>query len=238
MSGSPLRPLPGLAARMPPGEPPLPGDGAVAGRRARILAATAELVAEHGYHGATLEQIVRRARVGWPVFYKRFADKEAAFLALLDETFGACEARALAAAEGAAEDWPGAVGDALAALFEAIAERPGPARACLVEALTAGPAAVARYERALHSARPLLGRGRVLNPRAAELSGTLEDTLAGAVAWIAYQRLLDGEAGRLPGLLSEALEFVLLPYLGEAEAARAVQRYSHRETIPSMGTTA
>ena len=38
--------------------------------------------------------------------------------------------------------------------------------------------------------------------------------------WSAYQRLIVGEADRIEALLPEAIEFVLRPYLGEAEAAR------------------
>jgi AcrR family transcriptional regulator len=223
---APLRPLPGLERRTPPGEPPLLLDPQPEDRRARILAATAALVAERGYHATTIEQIVRRARVGWPVFYERFADKEAAFLALLEETFDTGLALLHGAAARADEPWPGTLAAALRALFAGLAARPALARACLVEALTAGPAAVERYERGLQGVRPLLLPGRTQNPRAAELSETLEDTLAGAVAWIVYQPLIAGEPERIPALLPETFEFVLLPYLGEAETAAAVERYA------------
>jgi len=59
-------------------------DAAAADQRRRILEATADVVAEHGYQETTMETIVRRAKVGYATFYKHFADKEAAFLALLD----------------------------------------------------------------------------------------------------------------------------------------------------------
>jgi AcrR family transcriptional regulator len=239
MSAAPLRPLPGFAARVRADGGPLPG--AADDRRARILAATAELVAEHGYHPATLEQIVRRARVGWPVFYRCFADKEEAFLTLLDEAFAAAAARIEGAAERAEQAWSARVAAALDVFLALVAAHPDHARACLVEALTAGPAAVARYEAALHSVRPLLREGRALNPHAAELSDTLEDTLAGAVAWIVYQRLVEGEASEAPALLRETLEFVLLPYLGEGETARAVGRLAPSPSgkhAPPAGTAA
>lgn len=221
---APLQPLPGHTERTPPGEQPVPRDAAAADRRRRILIATGELVAKRGYHATTLELIVRRARVGYPAFYKCFADKEAAFLALFDTVAARTAATVAEAVAAHAEDpWPERVAAALAALFEALAAEPLLARACLVETLTAGPPAVARYEHALREiAAPILRPGRALNPRAAELSDTLEETLAGGIAWIAYQRLVAGEADRIPSLLSEALEFVLLPYLGEEETARAV----------------
>lgn len=222
-----LKPLPGHDARTPPGELPVPRDVADEDRRRRILMATAELVAKRGYQATTLELIVRRARIGYPAFYKCFADKEAAFLALFDaassevdrllsEVIDSCRQR----------PWPELVAGALRAIFASIASHPIEARACLVEVLTAGPAAVRRYEETLHSMRPILRPGRDFNPRAGELSETLEDTLAGGIAWIAYQRLVAGEAKRLPGLLPEALEFVLMPYLGEGETAQAVEQLS------------
>lgn len=225
---NPLQPLPGHAERTPPGESPVPRDAAAADRRRRILAATGELVAKRGYHATTLELIVRRARVGYPAFYKCFADKEAVFLALFDGAAARTAATVGAAVAARAErPWPERVAAALDALFDSIAASPLPARTCLVEILTAGPAAVARYEAALRAIGiPILQPGRDLNPRAAELSGALEETLAGGVAWMAYQRLVAGEADRIPSLLPEALEFVLMPYLGEEETARAVSALS------------
>ncbi len=60
--------------RLPPGE-----------RRALIEAAAAELFAEHGYAGATLEQIAARAGVTKPVLYRHFAGKKDLHMSLLAE---------------------------------------------------------------------------------------------------------------------------------------------------------
>jgi AcrR family transcriptional regulator len=226
-SGTPpylIQPLPGHAERTPPGELPVDRDAAAEDRRRRILTAVAELVSKRGYHATTLDLIVRRAHVGYPAFYKCFADKEAAYLALFDAAAARAERLIRdAASPEPARPWPEAVAAALSALFDAIAEHPLLARACLVEVMTAGSAAVARYEQALHALARILLPGRRFNPRAAELSDTLEDTLAGGVAWIVYQRLVAGEVERIPALLPETLEFVLMPYLGEAETDRAVR---------------
>src|SRR6476661_8357544 len=79
-----MRALPGKASRQPPGPEPVSRDAAAADQRRRILAATGELIAEQGYQETTMEEIVRRAKVGYATFYKHYPDKEAAFLALLD----------------------------------------------------------------------------------------------------------------------------------------------------------
>jgi AcrR family transcriptional regulator len=195
-------------------------DAAGADQRRRILEATAGLVAEKGYQETTMEDIVRRAKVGYATFYKHFADKEAAFLALLDAAIERSSGRVEDAYKREEGPWADRVGAALGTLFEDVSAHPAAARAVLVEALTAGPEAAARHEQALKRLAPLLRPGRELNPRQAELPGTLEETLAGGVVWVLGQRLLAGEAAKLRGLLPETLEFILRPYLGEDEAAR------------------
>jgi AcrR family transcriptional regulator len=212
--------LPGKASRQPPGPEPVSRAAAAADQRRRILEATADLVAEQGYPETTIEQIVRRAKVGYATFYKHFADKQEAFLALFD----AATERTVYEVEEAydREDgpWADKVGAALGALLKLVAAHPNVARACLVEVLTAGPEAAARHEAALKRFAPLLRPGRELNPRRDRLPETLEDTLAGGVLWVVNQRLLAGEADQIRALLPETLEFLLRPYVGEDEAAR------------------
>jgi AcrR family transcriptional regulator len=192
---------------------------AAAEQRRRILGATADLVAELGYSGTTIEMIVRRAKVGYTTFYKSYADKEECFAALLD----AAHERTLRRVEEAYEGeglWPDRVRAAVEALFAEVAAHPTVARACLLEAPAAGPKARARYEEALRSFTRFLRPGRELDPSLLALPDTVEDTLLGGVLWIVEQRLTAGEAATLPGLLPETLEFVLRPYLGEEQAAR------------------
>ena len=215
-----MRALPGKASRQPPGPEPVSRAAAAADQRRRILEATADLVAEQGYPETTIEQIVRRAKVGYATFYKHFADKEEAFLALFD---AATERTAYEVEEAYDREdgpWADKVGAALGALLKVVAAHPNVARACMVEALTAGPEAAARHEAALKRFAPLLRPGRELNPRRDRLPETLEDTLAGGVLWVVNQRLLAGEVGEIRALLPEALEFLLRPYVGEDEAAR------------------
>jgi AcrR family transcriptional regulator len=213
-----VRALPGKASRQPPGPEPVSRAEAAADQRRRILEATADLVAEHGYQATTIEMIVRQAKVGYATFYKSFEDKEAAFMALLDEGIEQLTGRVEEAYERERE-WPDKVAAGLGAMFEVIAANPNVARACLAEASTAGPEAAARQEAAMKQFAPLLRPGRELNPRQAQLPDTLEDTLMGGVMWVVNQRLVGGEADQLRALLPETLEFVLRPYVGEEKAA-------------------
>jgi AcrR family transcriptional regulator len=216
----PVRALPGKSSRQPPGPEPVSRDAAAEDQRRRILEATADLVAEHGYQETTIEAIVRRAKVGYATFYKHYPDKEAAFLALLDAAIERTAGRVEAAYKREEGPWPDRVGAALGVLFEDVAAHPVAARAVLVEAVAAGPAAAARHERALKRLAPLLAPGRELNPRGSTLPESLEETLAGGIVWVLGQRLMAGEAAKLRGLLPETIEFVLRPFVGEDEAAR------------------
>jgi AcrR family transcriptional regulator len=216
-----MRALPGSASRTPTGRRPIARDQLAVDQRRRILRAVAELVAKRGYHGTSVELIVRKARVGYATFYKNFEDKEACFLAFLDtstELVWDSVDEAVAAEQG---PWSRKVAVMLHTLFARIAAEPVFARASLVEALTAGPASVARYERALQRMVPILRPGRELNAHESELPETLEETIAGGIVWIAYQRLIVGEADHLEALVPETLEFALAPYIGEDEAVRA-----------------
>jgi len=215
-----VRALPGKATRQPPGPEPVSRAASADDQRRRILEAVAALVAEQGYGATTIEQVVRRARVGYATFYKHFADKEEAFLALLDTATERTAYEVEEAFDREDGPWPDKVGAGLGALLERVAAHPDVARACLVEAPTAGPRAAERHEAALRRFAPLLRGGRELNPRSARLPETLEDTLASGVVWVIVQRLVAGEEARLRALLPETLEFLLRPYVGEEEAAR------------------
>jgi AcrR family transcriptional regulator len=225
-----VRALPGKASRQPPGPEPVSRAASADDQRRRILEATADLIAEQGYAETTIEQIVRRARVGYATFYKHYADKQEAFLALMDAAVERTAYEVEEAFDREDGPWPDKVGAGLGALLKIAAEHPGVARACLVEAPTAGPEAAARHEAALKRFAPLLRPGRELNPRADKLPESLEETLAGGVLWVINQRLIAGEAEKLRALLPEALEFLLRPYVGEDAAAREAGGASHQAT--------
>jgi AcrR family transcriptional regulator len=196
-------------------------EGVKEDQRMRILRATGELVAKRGYNSVTVELIVKRAKVSFKTFYKHFPNKQATFLELFDLTVAETRAdvnAALAAAQDAS--WPAQIVIALRTLFEAYRDDPLLARATIVEAPTVGPVILERYQDAMSGLVPLFRLGRGFDPEVGELPETLEETLSGGIVWSAYQRLIVGEADRIEALLPEAIEFVLRPYIGRAEASR------------------
>jgi AcrR family transcriptional regulator len=206
--------------RPPPGRHPLPKEFIAQHQRARIISALAEVTAAKGYRAVTVADIVRGAGIARNTFYENFASKEDCFLAASEFAYEEALRRVVTAAE-AVDTWPARVNLGLAAFLGYVASEPAMARTCIVEALSAGPAAVARYERSVQGFVRLFRMGRKVSPRGEELADTLEETIVGGIFWIIYQRIIMGETEKIEDLQPELAEFALAPYLG-AEAAKRV----------------
>jgi AcrR family transcriptional regulator len=186
-------------------------------QRARIVRGLAQEVSEKGYRAVTVADVVRRAGIARNTFYENFSSKEDCFLAAQQYAMSAALAEVVEAA-GEVEPWPQRVAVGLAAFLGYIVAEPALARTCMVEALTAGPAAVRCYEESLQAFVSLFKLGRGVSPRGEELPETLEEALIGGVFWILYQRLTLAEIDRIEELLPELVEFALTPYIGAAAA--------------------
>ena len=144
---------------MPPGRHPLPREFITQHQRARIIAALAEETVEKGYRAVTVADIVRRAGIARNTFYENFSSKEDCFLAASE--FAVKEAlRRVVDAASRVDSWPARVNSGLAAFLHYVSTEPALARTCIVEALSAGPAAVERYERSIQAFVPLFRMGR------------------------------------------------------------------------------
>jgi AcrR family transcriptional regulator len=172
-----------------------------------------EVVAKRGYGGTTVEHIVKRAGLSRATFYESFENREDCLLAGFDAAREDLERRILAAID-AETRWPDQVRAGIEALLGSVAAEPVVARTCLVEATTAGPKGLQRYEEALQRAAVLFRAGRSLSTEDEELPQTLEDSIVGGIVWMIHQRLLRGEAEKVPALLPTMVEFALSPYLG------------------------
>lgn len=203
-----------------PGREPLSREFITRHQRARIVNALALEISEKGYRKVTVTDIVKRAAIARNTFYENFRSKEDCFLVAQEFAMSAALERVVAAA-GGLDEWPHRVRAGLAAFLDFVAEEPALARTCMVESLSAGPAAVEYYEQSQQAFVYLFRLGRDVSPRGGELPETLEEAIIGGVFWIVYQRLAVAEAGSVPQLLPEVVEFALTPYLG-ATASRKI----------------
>ena len=201
---------------MTPARPALPREFVAVHKRRRMMNAMAELTAERGYGATKIADVVSRAGVARKTLNDNFSGKEELFLAAFETTAAEAREAVESACEGVGED--GARVEAgLEALLEFLAAHPGPARLCMVEALSATPATAARYEEALQGFVELL---REAAPPAPGRPGTLEETLVGGVAWILQQRIRNDEGEMVSQLLPELCGFVLSPYRGVGNPGR------------------
>jgi AcrR family transcriptional regulator len=202
-----------------PGREQLSREFIVRHQRARIVNALALETSEKGYQRVTVTDIVKRAAIARNTFYENFRSKEDCFLAAQELAMSAALERVVAAA-GELDEWPRRVQAGLAAFLDFVAEEPALARTCMVESLSAGPAAVRYYEQSQQTFVSLFRLGRDVSPRGGELPETLEEAIIGGVFWIVYQRLAVADADAARKLLPEVVEFALTPYLGAAAARK------------------
>ncbi|HKT83670.1 MAG TPA: hypothetical protein VJQ84_07515, partial [Solirubrobacterales bacterium] len=76
------------------------------------------------------------------------------------------------------------------------------------------------YERMIAYVGELLAPGREQSVHGGRLPEITERAMASGVAMLVAQRLSMGRESELPGIAGEAVQFVLTPYLGSAEARR------------------
>ena len=209
--------------RPPPGRQRLSREFIARHQRARIISALAEETLDRGYRAVTVADIVRRAGIARNTFYDNFASKEDCFLATQDYAVEESLSRIVEAASEK-ETWEERLAAGLGAFLKYIAAEPALARTCIVEALSAGEAAQERYEQSLQAFVPLLRLGRESSAVGDDLPETLEETIAGGIFWVIYQRIVLGETEEIEALLPDLVDFALTPYIGAESARRATAR--------------
>lgn len=188
-------------------------------QRERLLAAIATEVAERGYRGTTITEVVKRASVSTRDFYQHFETKQDCFLAAFEAVRDHIEGVVLEAVAEEA-DWPHKVIAALRTALAFFAAEPKLARLCLVEPVSATPTIAIRFRQAVLDCVPALARGRGVSPDGDSLPDSTEDSLLGGIISLVTRSILAGETERLPELLPDLVDFTLSPYLGPEFASK------------------
>jgi AcrR family transcriptional regulator len=209
--------------QLPPGRHGLPRAFVVENQRERILSAVGDVVSVAGYREMSVEDVIVTAGVSRRTFYEHFKNKEDAFLAAYDAVLlqlltivqGAIDAEQTFAARMRA---------GLSAFLDFLAREPGFARMCIVEALAAGPEAIARRNGAMTAFATLISEN------AREIGTPLEpppltaETIVGGIYEVVYTRIVRGDIRQLPELLADLLYPALLPYEGRDAAVAEYKR--------------
>jgi AcrR family transcriptional regulator len=159
-------------------------------------------VSEHGYEATTIARVVELSGVSRTAFYKQFANKEACYLAAVDEIAD------IVLAAGA-EPWrrDGTNDERLRATLDALTDlvttEEAAARAYFVDSYVAGPAALDRVDRTTSAVAELVELRLEGEPARAGLSPLVARAVAGGIRQVFFTRLRTGETGALRALVPD-----------------------------------
>lgn len=198
---------------------------AVRSEHERILEAMLRVVAERGYEGATVAEVVAVAGVAQAEFERRFGDKEACFLAAYDAVFDVLVAHVSTAFQSASgQPWADRVIAALRALVELMAAEADLARMAIVEVTAIGDDARVRYREALDRFTPFLEQGRDASPQGRQLPEQTARFAIGAVTTMVFDEIRAGRCDELESVLPDLVFAVTMPYLGVEAAEQQMRR--------------
>src|SRR5918998_2462068 len=178
-----------IPRRLPRGIHGLDPGVVAASQRTRLLEAVGGAVADKGYAGATIDDIVRGAGVSKKTFYDHFRDKLDCFLAAYETASDELLTR-LREAQSSPGGWLERTRAGIVAYLRWLAAEPALARVFLIEVAAAGPVAAERREqirdRYADLLRDLQDDARAESPALPRLPDEVFHALVSAV---------DGEAG-------------------------------------------
>jgi AcrR family transcriptional regulator len=195
----------------------------VQNQRERILAAVGDVVSVAGYRDMSVEDVIVTAGISRRTFYEHFKNKQDAFLAAYDAVL----VQLLSLVQSAIDEektFAARMGAGLSAFLDFLAREPGFARMCIVEALAAGPDAIARRNGAMAAFATLIADNARELGTPVEPQPLTAETIVGGIYEVVYTRIVRGDIRELPELLPDLLYPALLPYEGKEAAISEYKR--------------
>lgn len=186
--------------------------------RARLLRASATLIARGGFSALAESEVARLAEVAPATFAAHFEDAHDCFVATLEFLSAQALARALRESEGAST-WAAAVCQAIRSLFLQIAADRAFARAAFAEPFAAGPVGMDRRRTLVQGFANVLLRRAPDGHRPTEL---VAEAIVGAVWSLVQRQVRKGNAQRLPTLTGHAAFLALAPIVGTETALETI----------------
>jgi AcrR family transcriptional regulator len=211
-----------IPRRLPRGSHGLDRELVAASQRTRLLDAVGRAVADKGYSGATIDDIVRAAGVSKMTFYQHFRDKEDCFVAAY-EAAGEELFERVRAANTRPDDWLERTAAGIRAYLTWLAGDPALARAFLIEVAAAGPRAAECRERVrdryAELMRELQDEARADIPSLPRLPAEIFHALVAAVDDLVVRRIRESGAEDLPRLAPILLHLEVALLAGPEMAA-------------------
>jgi AcrR family transcriptional regulator len=196
-----------LKERMLRPGPGLPREAGMRNQLERLFGAMVASVAEKGYEGTTVADLLRLSGVSRSTFYNHFSDKQDCFMA----TFEALLATSVELVTKQLDEEKGPEENARQGtrlFFEQIAQMPAAATLCYNEPYALGPPGHEVIERAMASFAPLLGE-TLTEINGEELPADMIRGLLGGVQLIIQIHLRRGEQEALPDLTDQLIDWAL-----------------------------
>jgi len=193
-------------------------------QRERLLEAMTVAVAERGYAGTAVADVLARAGVSRRTFYEHFANKGACFLAALELGVDRVMEAIDAAIAAAGHPYEAAV-RGTGAYLDWLVAHPAWARTFLIEALAAGPEALARraavHERFAEQYERIVAGARAVLPELPELPRHRYLACVGATNELVCEHVRrHGVAGLREAVAGPMLDVQLGLLVGDELAAR------------------
>lgn len=175
-------------------------------QRERLFAAIVATVAEKGYEATTVADLVKLSGVSRSAFYRHFDDKQACFVAAVEELVEPT-LKKLAGDESAP---PGVerAKQAFESLIGLIVEQPAAAKMCIVEVYAAGPEGAALVDRSMDQGTALAAALLEQVPERAGMPIELVRALVGGIQKVIHKRLYRGQEEELVALAPQLWEWL------------------------------
>jgi AcrR family transcriptional regulator len=207
-----------IPRRLPRGSHGLDRDVVEASQRTRLLEAVGRAVAERGYAGATIDDVVRGAGVSKKTFYDHFADKQDCFLAAYEAASEELLER-VSEAHASSDDWLERTRAGIRAYLRWLAGDPALARVFLIEVAAAGPVALERREALRDRYAEVMQARR--GPDAPPLPPEIAHAVVAAVDDVVVRHIRAQGAEELPAL-EPVLLYLQVALLAGPESAAAL----------------
>jgi AcrR family transcriptional regulator len=190
-------------------------EGIEGSQRQRLIAAMAQVAAEHGRRGASVELVCERAGMSRRTFYEHFTDGEQCFVSAVGQAFDQLFAAINAAVGAEPQDWEDRACTTVAALIATLDGDRTLARLCVIEPHSGSPVALSIRHAAVHRLALVLAAGATVGDVA--LRDAAARGAVGAILELATDPILADES--LQAIVAPALYTALAPFTGRRIAS-------------------
>jgi AcrR family transcriptional regulator len=209
----------------------LPAEEVARNQRERLFAALVAVVAEQGYEGTRVEDLLELSGVSRSAFYAHFSDKEECLVAAL-EAFVGPTVGGIFTDDGPPPDEASAR-EAFEAFINLIVEQAAAARMCLVEIYAAGPRAIEEIDRTTDRVQAFVSSTIEQVPGRQDMPVEIVRAMVGGLRKVIHTRLYRHEEEELTELVPQMWDWLAAYTPPPQPLRRPHNRSAHNGGPPS-----